>query len=173
MPTFHFEATTSSTPEQFVTGLTDFGPGRKELFENSADGYPFPDAAGALRNVGVGGALVMHLQDGGSTRLVSESSNRSRASLCRLLGTVKEIRDWLSLLKRPSLRPAAPLDDSRCVARRDISGPRFEPAKWATVGQHSTREQPKMPEVVEGVNPCSDAERGEEPQATATPGAAS
>ena len=39
MPTFHFEATTSSTPEQFVAGLTDFGPGRKELFENSADGY--------------------------------------------------------------------------------------------------------------------------------------
>ena len=39
MPTFHFEATTTSTPEQFVAGLTDFGPGRKELFENSADGY--------------------------------------------------------------------------------------------------------------------------------------
>jgi hypothetical protein len=39
MPTFHFEATTTSTPEQFVAGLTDFGPGRKKLFENSADGY--------------------------------------------------------------------------------------------------------------------------------------
>ena len=39
MPTFHFHQTTTSTPEQFVTGLTDFGPGRKELFENSADGY--------------------------------------------------------------------------------------------------------------------------------------
>ena len=37
MPTFHFEATTTATPEQFVAGLTDFGPGRKELFENSAD----------------------------------------------------------------------------------------------------------------------------------------
>ena len=37
MPTFHFEAATSSTPEQFIAGLTDFGPGRKELFENSAD----------------------------------------------------------------------------------------------------------------------------------------
>ena len=37
MPTFHFEATTAATPEQFVAGLTDFGPGRKELFENSAD----------------------------------------------------------------------------------------------------------------------------------------
>jgi hypothetical protein len=37
MPTFHFEATTTATPEQFVAGLTDFGPGRRELFENSAD----------------------------------------------------------------------------------------------------------------------------------------
>ena len=37
MPTFHFKATTTSTPEQFIAGLTDFGPGRKELFENSAD----------------------------------------------------------------------------------------------------------------------------------------
>ena len=39
MPTFHFHQTTTSTPEQFVAGLTDFWPGRKELFENSADGY--------------------------------------------------------------------------------------------------------------------------------------
>jgi hypothetical protein len=38
MPTFHFHQTTTSTPEQFVAGLTDFGPGRGKLFENSADG---------------------------------------------------------------------------------------------------------------------------------------
>jgi hypothetical protein len=37
MPTFHFNATTKATPEQFVAGLTDFGPGRRELFANSAD----------------------------------------------------------------------------------------------------------------------------------------
>jgi hypothetical protein len=37
MPTFHFHQTTTSAPEQFIAGLTDFGPGRKELFENSAD----------------------------------------------------------------------------------------------------------------------------------------
>jgi hypothetical protein len=30
---------TSSTPEQFVAGLTDFGPGRSKLFPNSADSY--------------------------------------------------------------------------------------------------------------------------------------
>ena len=38
MATLHFTATTTATPEQFVSGLTDFGPGRKELFENSDDG---------------------------------------------------------------------------------------------------------------------------------------
>ena len=27
----------AATPDQFIAGLTDFGPGRKELFENSAD----------------------------------------------------------------------------------------------------------------------------------------
>jgi hypothetical protein len=39
MATFHFQQTTTSTPEQFIAGLTDFGPGRAELFPNSADGY--------------------------------------------------------------------------------------------------------------------------------------
>jgi hypothetical protein len=39
MTTLHFHQTTSSTPEQFVAGLTDFGPGRSEIFPNSADDY--------------------------------------------------------------------------------------------------------------------------------------
>jgi hypothetical protein len=33
----HFQQTTSLTPEQYVAGLTDFGPGRSKLFGNSAD----------------------------------------------------------------------------------------------------------------------------------------
>ena len=37
MSTIHFHHTTTATPEQFVAGLTDFGPGRSELFPNSAD----------------------------------------------------------------------------------------------------------------------------------------
>jgi hypothetical protein len=32
-----FHATTTATPEQYVAGLTDFGPGRAQLFGNSAD----------------------------------------------------------------------------------------------------------------------------------------
>ena len=39
MPTIKLHQTTTATPGQFVAGLTDFGPGRKELFPNSADGY--------------------------------------------------------------------------------------------------------------------------------------
>ena len=39
MPTIHLHQTTTSTPEQFVAGLTDFGPGRSNLFGNSADAY--------------------------------------------------------------------------------------------------------------------------------------
>jgi hypothetical protein len=39
MPTFHFHETTTATPERFIAALTDFGPGRSELFENSADDY--------------------------------------------------------------------------------------------------------------------------------------
>ena len=39
MSTIRLHATTTSTPEQFVNGLTDFGPGRAELFGNSTDEY--------------------------------------------------------------------------------------------------------------------------------------
>ena len=35
----HFHETTTATPEQYVAGLTDFGPGRARLFGNSADSY--------------------------------------------------------------------------------------------------------------------------------------
>ena len=39
MSTIHIHRTTTSTPEQYIAGLTDFGPGRSELFGNSADEY--------------------------------------------------------------------------------------------------------------------------------------
>jgi hypothetical protein len=37
MRTIRLHETTTATPEQFVAGLTDFGPGRSKLFGNSAD----------------------------------------------------------------------------------------------------------------------------------------
>jgi hypothetical protein len=39
MSTIRFHQTTTLTPEQFIAGLTDFGPGRSKLFGNSADEY--------------------------------------------------------------------------------------------------------------------------------------
>ncbi|MFI5890272.1 hypothetical protein ACIA5D_09130 [Actinoplanes sp. NPDC051513] len=38
MATIHMHETTTLTPEQFVAGVTDFGPGRQEIITNSADG---------------------------------------------------------------------------------------------------------------------------------------
>lgn len=35
MARIHLEQTTTATPEQFVAALTDFGPGRSELFGRS------------------------------------------------------------------------------------------------------------------------------------------
>jgi hypothetical protein len=35
----HFHQATMLTPEQYIAGLTDFGPGRSKLFGNSADAY--------------------------------------------------------------------------------------------------------------------------------------
>jgi hypothetical protein len=39
MPTIQLHQTTTLTPEQYIAGLTDFGPGRSKLFGNSADEY--------------------------------------------------------------------------------------------------------------------------------------
>ena len=39
MSTIHLHRRTTLTPEQYVAGLTDFGPGRSKLFGNSADEY--------------------------------------------------------------------------------------------------------------------------------------
>ena len=39
MSTIQLHRTTTLTPEQYIAGLTDFGPGRAKLFGNSADEY--------------------------------------------------------------------------------------------------------------------------------------
>jgi hypothetical protein len=39
MSTIHLHQTTSATPEQYIAGLTDFGPGRSQIFGRSADEY--------------------------------------------------------------------------------------------------------------------------------------
>ena len=39
MSTIHLHHTTTLTPEQYIAGLTDFGPGRSKLFGNRTDDY--------------------------------------------------------------------------------------------------------------------------------------
>jgi hypothetical protein len=39
MSTIRLHRTTTLTPEQYIAGLTNFGPGRSKLFGNSADAY--------------------------------------------------------------------------------------------------------------------------------------
>jgi hypothetical protein len=39
MSTINLHQTTTLIPEQYISGLTDFGPGRSKLFANSADNY--------------------------------------------------------------------------------------------------------------------------------------
>src|SRR5262249_40816118 len=39
MSTIHLHQTTTLTPQQYVAGLTDFGPGRSKIFSNSTDDY--------------------------------------------------------------------------------------------------------------------------------------
>ena len=49
MSTIHLHQTTTLTSEQYVAGLTDFGPGRSELFGNSADEYLMVHHLGSLQ----------------------------------------------------------------------------------------------------------------------------
>src|SRR3974377_2033948 len=39
MSSIHLHQATTLTPEHYIAGLTDFGPGRSKLFGNSADEY--------------------------------------------------------------------------------------------------------------------------------------
>jgi hypothetical protein len=39
MRTYNLHETTTATPAQFLAGITDFGPGRQEIFGNSGDEF--------------------------------------------------------------------------------------------------------------------------------------
>ena len=39
MSTMYFHQATTLSPQQYIAGLTDFGPGRSKVFNNSADDY--------------------------------------------------------------------------------------------------------------------------------------
>lgn len=73
--TIHFTQTIASTPDQFIAGLTDFGPGRSRLFPNSADAYL------EVHNIGPGHADVTEGSGGIWERLNYDWSNPDRVVL--------------------------------------------------------------------------------------------
>src|SRR5262245_45216335 len=75
MSTIHLHQTTTVTPEQFVAGLTDFGPGRSKLFGNSADEYL------KVHHMGTNEADVTEGSAGIWERLHYDWSNPNRAVL--------------------------------------------------------------------------------------------
>ena len=81
MSTIQFHATTTSTPDQFIAGLTDFGPGREKVFPNSADSYLTVHSQGARQadvTEGSGGIwerLQYDWSDSSSVKLTTTDSN--------------------------------------------------------------------------------------------------
>src|SRR6202007_637126 len=81
MSVIHFHAVTTSTPEQFIAGLTDFGPGRWEIFKNSAHSYLTVHHKGSREadvTEGSGGIwerLQYDWSDSGRVKLTTTDSN--------------------------------------------------------------------------------------------------
>jgi hypothetical protein len=75
MSTIRLHQVTTLTPEQYVAGLTDFGPGRSKLFGNSADEYL------ELHHLGLSHADVTEGSRGIWERLHYDWSNPGRVVL--------------------------------------------------------------------------------------------
>jgi hypothetical protein len=75
MSTIHFTKTTTLTRDQYIAGLTDFGPGRSKVFSNSADDYL------KIHQVGPAEADVTEGSGGVWERLHYDWSNPNRVVL--------------------------------------------------------------------------------------------
>ena len=75
MSTIHFNQATTLTPDQYIAGLTDFGPGRSKTFSNSADDYL------KIHQVGPAEADVTEGSGGVWERLHYDWSNSNRVVL--------------------------------------------------------------------------------------------
>jgi hypothetical protein len=71
----HLHRTTTLAPEQYLAGLTDFGPGRSKLFGNSADDYL------KVHNLGLLDADITEGSGGIWERLHYDWSNPNRVVL--------------------------------------------------------------------------------------------
>jgi hypothetical protein len=141
MSTIHLHQTTTATPEQFLAGLTGFGPGRAELFPNSADDYlkvhsQGPNQADVIE--GSGGVWErLHYDWSDPNRVVlttteSPRSSRSPAYRCSTprrthLGSTSEptTASTVRLLDRSAVLDDPPSNLLRVAARRGVRGARL------------------------------------------------
>ena len=86
MSTIHFHTNTTLSPEQFVAGLTDFGPERPKIFSKSAEEYL------KVHAVGPHDADVTEGSGGAFERLHSDWANvnhcRGNRGQCRAEGAL-------------------------------------------------------------------------------------
>ena len=123
MSTIHMHQTTTSTPEQFLAALIDFGPGRPKVFGNSADEYL------KVHHRGPSDADVTEGSGGIWERLHYDWSDRNRVDEDRralgfVLGTVgkRVLEKHLETPSRPSKRGIAAR--TRQLARTEGHGRR-------------------------------------------------
>ena len=98
MSMIHLHRTTTSTPEQFLAALIDFGPGRSKLFGNSAGEYLKVHHRGAYdADVSEGsGGIWERLHYDWSDRLVRDepSTGRERRVYCMDVEVAEVISDF-------------------------------------------------------------------------------
>jgi len=96
MSTIHLHQTTTSTPEQYLAGLTDFGPCRSNLFGNSADEY--------LKGLGAFMRAVTELFGPEQARVAAETGSMNWSSRIFCLNRPAAIGDRSLSTPRPVLQ---------------------------------------------------------------------
>src|SRR3989442_15089527 len=120
MSTIRLHQTTTSTPEQFVAGLTDFGPGCSKLFGNSADEYL------KVHSQGPSQPDVTEASGGIWERLKYDWSTPNRVLLTTTDSTL-----WEAL-------PATPIPSRGCPTARPTSTPSWSVTARISPGRRLT-----------------------------------
>jgi hypothetical protein len=82
----HLHQLATLTPEQYIAGLTDFGPGRSKLFGNSADEYL------KVHHLGQSEADVTKVRAASGNACITTGPIQATSSLQRLTPTCGEAR---------------------------------------------------------------------------------
>ena len=99
MSNIHLHRTTTATPEQYIAGLTDFGPDRSKIFSNSADEYL------QVHHKDVSQADVTEGSAGVWERLHYDWSDPNRVVLTTTDSNVRGAGSWSHVHLWPPARP--------------------------------------------------------------------